>query len=62
MFEKWETKRHLTPASDPAQVVPRAAEPGEAEAGRGADREGRRIQRTSGCSAEQHADTDTSGR
>lgn len=43
------------------QVVSGAAEPGEGEAGRGADGEGWRIQRAPGRTTEQHADTNTSG-
>lgn len=43
------------------QVVPGASEPGESEAGRGADGEGWRIQGASGGTAEEHADPDTSG-
>ena len=55
--EGWKT----TDFSVWSQVVPGAAEPGEGEAGRGADREGWRVQRTTGCTTEQHADTNTSG-
>lgn len=44
------------------QVVSGATEPGESEAGRGADGEGWRIQRTTGRATEQHADANTSGR
>lgn len=43
------------------QVVPGASQPGESEAGRGADREGWRIQGATGGTAEEHADPDTSG-
>lgn len=43
------------------QVVPGASKPGESEAGRGADREGRRIQGATGSAAEEHADPNTSG-
>lgn len=45
-----------------SQVVSGATEPGESEAGRGADGEGWGIQRTTGSAAEQHADANTSGR
>lgn len=56
MNEGWKTDFSVW-----SQVVSGAAEPGEGEAGRGAVGEGWRVQRTTGCTTEQHADTNTSG-